>query len=283
MKKLMALLLSAVMLVSLAACSGGDNGDAGNLDDYKQEDIKNTSEKKGDDTFHFEAIDSESVVITGFESTNDVAHAVKIPAVLDQKLVIGIEQEAFAYKSNIKELTFATIEEYKAADPSLDEATFKFHINKAAFRECPMLQSVTLPSYVTALEELAFYGCDSLTALNIAADIKIDEIKYATFMECTALTSVSIPATVLTLGKAAFYGCSSLTSVKINEGTALIETEAFHNCVALSEVELPASLLSIGSWAFHGSNALFEGGIVYTGESEEVLQYIDDLNLRPQA
>ena len=281
MKKLMALLLAATMLASLAACSGGDNGNNDDLDDYKQEEIINTSETKGKDTFYFEAVDSESVVITGFNSIDDAAHAVKIPAVLDQKLVVGIKQEAFAYKSNISALTFPTVEEYKAADPSFSLDTFEFEIQKAAFRECTMLKSVSLPAYVTALGELVFYGCTSLTTVNIASDIKIDEIKYASFMDCTALPTITLPATILTVGKAAFYGCSSLASVKINEGTALIETEAFQNCTALSRVELPASLLSIGSVAFHGSEALFEGGIVYAGESEEVLQYIDDLDLVP--
>lgn len=282
MKKLMALLLSAAMLVSLSACAGGDNGDAGDLDDYKQEEVIKTSEKKGNDIFHFEVVDGISVRIVKFESTNDKPHDVKVPAVLDGKPVIGIAKGAFANKSCIKKLTFASLEEYKGTD-SFDADEFEYSIGMAAFIECPNLQSVTLPSYVTSLEEMAFYRCEAMTTLNIAGDIKISEIKYATFMNCTALTSVSIPKTVLTVGEVAFSGCAALKSVKVNEGTALIEAQAFLNCVSLEKVELPASLLSIGSFAFHGSDALFEGGVIYKGESEEVLQYIDDLNLVPKA
>ena len=50
-----------------------------------------------------------------------------------------------------------------------------------AFDECPILDSLTIPSGVTTIEDGAFWGCD--------------------------LTSVSLPATVKTIRYNAFYGC----------------------------------------------------------------------------
>ncbi len=284
MKKLLALLLVLVMALSMFACSKEQNEETNDDDQYRDNTVIKTSETIGSDTFYFEQEDSETVFITNFASSVDAAHAVKIPAYLDGKRVVGIAQEAFCYKSSVLSITFPTEKELvdgavAVGDEDFAFANYTFKIADYAFRDCVSLKSLTLPAYVTEIGVGAFYGCSSLETLAFEEGIQIDEIKMASFMDCVSLTAVELPATVVTVGEAAFYGCSALASVKVNEGTSMILKQAFQNCTALATVELPASLVSVGTYVFHGSDALYIGGLTYAGTSEEVQTYIDSLML----
>ena len=190
MKKLLALFLILVMAVSMFACSN-DKGEETNDDDqYLDNTVVKTFETIGDDTFYFDSVDSETVVITNFASTVDAAHAIKIPAYLDGKRVVGIAQEAFCYKSSVQSLTFPTAQELidgaaavEDADFDIDEYTFT--IADYAFRDCVSLKTLSLPAYVSEIGSGAFYGCSSLEALVFENGIKITEIKMASFMDFT--------------------------------------------------------------------------------------------------
>ena len=88
MKKLLAILLAALMVFSFAACN--DKNDKNDNDDEKYRDktviIDHESLNNGVDTFYYENVDSETVIIVGFSTTNDKMHSVKIPA--DRKSVV---------------------------------------------------------------------------------------------------------------------------------------------------------------------------------------------------
>lgn len=279
MKKLLAILLAAIMVLSIAACSDKEEQNNKDDDKYKDTTVVVTEETFGTDTFHFETVDSETVEITKFTTTLDKAHEVKIPAYLDGKRVVGIGKEAFCYSSSIQTITFPTEAEYLAGDAEFDMSKHSFVIADYAFRDCVALQTLSFPAYVTEIGVGAFFGCSSLNSLTFAAEGTLAEIKDYAFMECISLTAVELPASVKTVGVAAFYGCEALESVKINEGTEMILKQAFQNCSALASIELPASLLTVGKFAFHGSDALYVGGITYAGNSAEVETYIKSLML----
>ena len=94
MKKLFAILLAGLMIVSFASCKDKD-GDENDLDAYRQEEIiiDNYTNDKGQ-TFYFDSLDSESITITGYKGS-DVPHAVEIPAEMHGKKVSGISDQAF--------------------------------------------------------------------------------------------------------------------------------------------------------------------------------------------
>ena len=74
-----------------------------------------------------------------------------------------------------------------------------------------------LPTYVTKINQYAFYGRGSLTSVVIGDGVtSIGEWAFGT---CDSLTSVVIPDSVTSIGEHAFYYCSSLTSVYY-QGTA---------------------------------------------------------------
>ena len=85
MKKLFALTLALLMILSLAACSdkGNDDEDMGR---YEQEDeVVLDHITIGEDTFYFDNVDSESVTITGYQGDHET---VVTPETIDGKPTI---------------------------------------------------------------------------------------------------------------------------------------------------------------------------------------------------
>ena len=277
MKKLLALLLALLTVFAFSACSEDANGGDEN-DQYKKDDtvITEVTMKNGD-TFHFTNVDSESVIITKFESTEDVAHEVVIPSHLDGKAVVAIGQEAFAGCSNISKITFPTPADFVLAEPDFVIAKYSMTIEPFAFRNCDALTTISIPNYVTEIGESAFYGCISLNEVVLPADSKLETLAHSLFMECEVLSSIVIPASVRTIEQGAFFGCTALKTVDFAEGTTMIVKQAFQNCKSLEEVILPSSLVTIGTQAFSGAENLIK--VTYNGTSKEVLAYIDTLNL----
>ena len=87
---------------------------------------------------------------------------------------------------------------------------------------------------VTNIETYAFYGCSSLTSIDIPEGIT--NIGEGVFGDCTSLTSIHIPENVTSIGVSAFGGCSSLTSIDIPKKVANIGEEAFAKCSSLKSI-----------------------------------------------
>ncbi|MCR5850388.1 MAG: leucine-rich repeat domain-containing protein [Bacteroidaceae bacterium] len=68
-------------------------------------------------------------------------------------------------------------------------------------------------------------GCQNTVIPNSVTSIGI----YA-FWGCSSLTSINIPNSVTSIGEGAFSGCSKLTSITIPESVTSIGSQAFDNC-----------------------------------------------------
>ncbi len=102
------------------------------------------------------------------------------------------------------------------------------------------------PYTVTAIGSYAFYGCSSLTSINIPEGVT--SIGNWAFEDCTSLTSINIPESVKTIGNDAFNFCRSLTSINIPDGVTTIGEYAFCNCY-MRTINIPASVTTIGGGA----------------------------------
>ena len=296
MKKLLAILLAGLMVFSMVACGDKKGQDTNDDEKYKDTTVVVDSATYGSDTFYFENVDSETVIVSKFSTTNDKAHEVTIPAYLmvpgnereqepDKYLrVVGIGKVAFQTTSSIKTLNFPTEAAYLEYDAGFDIGTHTFTIADYAFRDCVALESLNIPAYVTEIGMGAFTSCSSLKTINFEDGSKLEQIKNSTFERCVSLQGITIPASVKAIGTGAFFECHALASVVINEGTLVIGKQAFQKCTALASVQLPASLgvytnsefiaanypdeqkpAPIGEAAFGLCDALFEEGWSYAG------------------
>lgn len=291
MKKFLAILLAGLMVLSIAACSNKEKDKENDDEKYRDTTVIVDSLTEGTDTFRFENVDSETVIIAEFSTTLDKAHEVKIPAYLmvpgnereqepDKYLrVVGVGKEAFLNSSSISALVFPTEDDYKAHDANFDMSKHSFVIGDYAFRECVALQNLALPAYVTEIGVGAFYGCVALNTLTFAEGSRLAQVKDYAFMNCIALQNVVFPTTLQSIGAAAFFECVGLESVTINEGTLTVGAQAFQKCAVLAEVKLPASLESIGKYAFHTCESLYKEGLTYAGNSPVINAYISSLAL----
>lgn len=267
MKKFLAMLLALLLVGSMCACSdeAGDNDDWDENFQQNDEVIDHIATGNAyNEVFYFEPVDTETVTITGYQSS-DAPHVMKIPETLDGKAVVAISDKAFYFCSKINGIEF----------PSTLTS-----IGKEAFAGCALITSLTVPATVTSIGENAFFGCSALETLVFAEGCAAD-IGTTAFMDCTALKSVTVPGTIKTIAAGTFFECTALESVVIEEGVEIIGTQAFQNCTNLASLSLPASVVSIGTYAFHGSDALYAGAATAPTGSVAA-EYIKDLNL-PEA
>ena len=76
---------------------------------------------------------------------------------------------------------------------------------------------------VTTIEYEAFYGCTSLTSVDMPV---VTTIEYEAFCGCTSLESVDMPR-VTTIEERAFAECTALYRVTIGDSIEDIYSEAF--------------------------------------------------------
>jgi uncharacterized repeat protein (TIGR02543 family) len=108
--------------------------------------------------------------------------------------------------------------------------------------------SVVIPSSVTSIGILAFYGCNSLTSITIPNSVT--SIGSGAFGYCRSLVSITIGNSVASIGNAAFNDCINLTSITIGNNVTSIGSQAFSGCSSLTSLTIPASVTSIGNYAF---------------------------------
>ena len=127
-------------------------------------------------------------------------------------------------------------------------------IGDSAFWGCESLTSINIPNGVTTIGNAAFQGCESLTSINIPNSVTT--IGWCAFQGCESLTSINIPNSVATIGDGAFYVCNSLTSINIPNSVTTIGKNAFLGCRSLTSINIPNSVTTIGDSAFDGCESL---------------------------
>lgn len=182
----------------------------------------------------------------------------------------------------------------KALDTSITQCRIHpdtVKIEAEAFKDCNLLQSVTLPDSLECIDQYAFYGCQSLQQIDLPDSVKeigkyafydcqnlsqiyipegVSQIEEYTFHNCFNLPVVTIPDSVKSIGQSAFDGCTGLGLVEFGNGVTSIGQYAFASCTNLSSLDLPESLTEIGDGAFYGCSGLTElyipGSVTTIGE-----------------
>ena len=127
-------------------------------------------------------------------------------------------------------------------------------IGDFAFYGCNSLSSIDIPESVTSIGDYVFSFCFDLKSIDLPESVMT--IGNIAFYYCTALTNIAIPDSVTSIGEGAFSDCSALTSINIPNGVTSIGEGAFGNCRALTSIDIPNGVTSIGKSAFSGCSAL---------------------------
>ncbi len=163
------------------------------------------------------------------------------------------------------------------------------NVGENAFIECSLITSITIPDSVTSIENMAFFICPSLSAINVDpgnlnyTDIdgvlfnkaiteivafpggksgsytipgSVTNIKEGAFSECSLLTSVTIPDSVSSIGAFAFAFSPSLASVTIPGSVTSISNAMFAFCSALTSITIPDSVTVVSGYAFQDCSSL---------------------------
>ncbi len=159
-------------------------------------------------------------------------------------------------------------------------------ICKGLFDRCTNLKTITIPGYISIIDEYAFNNCQSLSDVYFGGTeeqwnkIKIDKsndcLSNATihfspynyekcgrnvFWELNEETGV---LTISGTGKmydyksdtSPFYNNDLIKEVKIEDGVRSIGDNAFSGCSSLTSITIPEIVTSIGDYAFNGCSSL---------------------------
>lgn len=139
-------------------------------------------------------------------------------------------------------------------------------IDASAFKNCPDLTSVTIPSSITTINKEAFAGCTGITEITIPDGV--ETIPASAFKGCTKLNTITFGTGVKTIESDAFSGCTSLAEVTIPNTVTAIGDRAFWGCNTLTTIVVSTSLNTIGAAVFEGTawyNSLNDGDLIYVG------------------
>ena len=215
MKKILALIMVALLIFSMAACAKKNADDDDNSKDDNP--LANKNEVTTDiGTFEYGVNEEGEYEITKYDPKSVAVIDLKLPtATPDGREIVGIATGAFKEEgsSSIKSVTVP--ETYK-------------YIGKQAFYDCKELKTVTMANSVTHIYEGAFQSCEKLESVTFSKSLAV--ISDYAFAECAALTAVDVSGETAVIGEAAFFGCSALTSVKLSDKLTSVNKTSFMEC-----------------------------------------------------
>lgn len=212
MKKILAILLIMIFILSLTSCAPNEE-------------------------LEFKEVDGGVMVvgIGGYKGTE-----LEIPDTYNSKKVVAIGDNAFRYCKDLKSVTipegvtsignlaFA----YCSSLETINLPESLVSIGWCAFSFCSF-ENLQLPSNLETIGSAAFESCDRLSSIAIPNKVKI--IEDRTFYECRSLKNIELPNDITCIGHEAFRTCA-ITTITIPNTVEGIGYNAFYWCFNLKEI-----------------------------------------------
>jgi len=278
MKKIVLLLMSLVLLLSLFSCSwrGKDVGELDGVNYVISDDGSHAIVVGGEPSVTHATIKSEYEGLPVTEIAGGAYDALWGYAVTSIDIPASVTKiNDNAFLGCLKVTSFnvdAENEHYKSVDGDIYTKDGKTLVKYAVGKEAT---EFTVPDSVTAIAPGAFWKGDfyrsddeterdeleewfrvKLEKVNFGANSRLTTIGDNAFATCTNLKSIEIPATVTSIGNSAFASCIGLTSVTFRENGCLevIGNSAFRYCKSLTSIRIPDTVTAIGDHAFYAGD-----------------------------
>lgn len=258
MKKLLALLLTFVLLATaLVGCGNNDNPP-------DNEPEQSQSGANGDSTTDSNETVGDNETTDGEGTTDGDETDANNEATYSQGLVFELSYDKSSYYLS----SVGTCRDNEVIIPAEYNNLPVTEIASYAFENCTWITKVTIPESVTSIGRNSFKNCpnavemqDGITYIgkwllecgtnveNVA--IREDTVGIATwaFWGCNQITEVVIPDSVKHMNMV-FRECSSLKSVTLPNGLTKIGGGLFSECTALESITFPESVKAIEEEAF---------------------------------
>ncbi len=287
MKKVLAILMAAILIICMVACSKDKNEGNEDNSDEVVENQSAVSNKYG--TFEYGVTESGEYEITKYipQTIFSPVHLYELPVKTpDGRDIVGIGDGAFKSQSTILLVKIPETYTYIGADAfyncdSLQDVIMSDSITSigaGAFQNCKVLRNLTFSKSVTKIESRTFSGCACLTSIDLSNVSVIEDA----FVNCTALTSVTVSDKLEAATKYAFMNTPKLQyatdgnglylgntanpyvvlisavnlnieNCTVNDATKVIADGALANCSYLEEVVLGKNVKVVSEACFEGS------------------------------
>lgn len=193
---------------------------------------------------------TEAVISAPIVKKGAFANCKTLEKVILTDSVVEIEEQAFWYTFNLKEINFGK---------SITK------VGRNVFEYCSNIEKVNTTASVNEWAQIDFYNgqsnpisiSNSLYVNDIllenATFSDITEIKPYTFYNCDSLKSIKFADTVEIINKGAFSGCENLAQVEFSNSVQTIGESAFSNCSNLAQIEIADSVKTFCEDAFVNS------------------------------
>ena len=148
-------------------------------------------------------------------------------------------------------------------------------IEKGAFCECSAITAIALPASVTTLGEGAFSRCKSLASFTGTGIKEISDYAF----ESASFVSFTVPASVTEIGEYAFLYNTQLTSVTIPEGVTSVGKLAFYGCNSLKAVTVPKTVTFVHPLAFPAGTAVTCLNTALTKYADTGYRYLEEVSI----
>ncbi|MBQ8196703.1 MAG: leucine-rich repeat domain-containing protein [Clostridia bacterium] len=121
--------------------------------------------------------------------------------------------------------------------------------------------ALTLPSYITKINQRALSNSSTLTSVEIGRNVT--DIGESAFSECRSLLSVKIGRNVKNIGDYAFVFCEKLISIEIPDSVTSLDYSVFNACTSLTNI-------TVGS-----NNSAYKSidGNLYSKDGKTLIKY----------
>lgn len=228
MKKLLASLLSLVMMFSVAGCSEDKK------DDAKDEDVKDKAEKIVEETIKVEPMSGTCGDNLTFELAEDGTLTISGTGEMYEyyDTYFNKQREDFPWEERCEDIHKLVIKQGVET------------INARAFMGCQNLEEITFPASIREIQDWTFAACRSLKTVNMPD--KVDESLYIgadAFNQC-AVTEIELPIGTKSIHLRAFSYCALKTFV-IPDTVTSFDLSIVGHCRGLERMHIPTSVTEI--------------------------------------